>query len=1020
MLRLPQARFLFFLGTLVGTAFFFRSLLVAPGASASFPNQTQALPALSATGVVTRPGGWTVPRARPGSVRHSHDFETVSVPVSHSFQLVFPQLGNGRVQATGDSFQTLIVAANFSNQPANCRVSFFGDDGLPLTVPVDGSSVSSLEFDLGVGQQRQFETSGEGEVLVGWALLESDQPVGGAVVFGLRDGTGALVTEVGVPPADPGSDFTILADSLGETQTGIAFANPGPDPLRVTADLLNAAGGTVTSAEVDLAPHGHLAIFLNQLFQNVAEIEGFLGSIRLRSPPGTPFAAMTLRSTGSLLTSLPTVAPPSPDSTRTRLAFPHVADGVQSLLSITTALVLFNTTEAPSRVTLDFFRSDAGPMNVEIDGVTASSFDFDLPPRGVLKVETRGEGELQAGWARASMDQPLSGSAIFRVFRSAAPSVQGMSSAGGVSRALETEVGVPASPLYRDFRLLADTRGGLNTGLAVANVDPDENDVTTSLRITLHAADGGRLDQTAAELPAGSHRAVFVDQLFPGRDFEGFSGFLSVERILGPPVAAVALRSSDAKLTSTPTLFETHGFAPVIETTPLQNLAGTRPGFSWVLHQNSDDLNLRELVIEIAGVTLRDDLELDPGDEIGSGYFSETAESRTFALVIRQAASDRLEFDTLVADSGGAVPGGSGLIQQQAGQVEIRWSLTDPEPFSRTVGNIDHHFFLLPGVLEAPLEPEIGQVRTELTSVSSSPTEEKPLVRRLIQPLEFVEPPGETGNLEAVVPLFISPNAPVQFIGDNLGEAPTVTFPLQNGETASLPAYRNGDGVLEVQAPVGVAEGLMFADNGNGPGNGYRIHSLFSPVGGLSPGSEDSGPLGQESPEELVVTVRLPARQLALSRFSVELDDTVLDFEALDVGQAVGVGTVRENPFTTLSLALELASVGEDRATIDVRQVSPGDAKIAGLDLRPIEDPDRSGLRIDYLPVEVSLDTVILGELNSLELELRLRLPPLMLPVRGLVLGQFEFFSSPILVELADSELQVRQFAPLLIPEGTP
>ncbi len=84
-------------------------------------------------------------------------------------------------------------ARRFSNQPARCRLSFFDDEGAPLAVPVDGNSVTSIEFDLGIGEQREFETSGEGEVLVGWALLESDQPVAGSLLFGLRDSLDRLL-----------------------------------------------------------------------------------------------------------------------------------------------------------------------------------------------------------------------------------------------------------------------------------------------------------------------------------------------------------------------------------------------------------------------------------------------------------------------------------------------------------------------------------------------------------------------------------------------------------------------------------------------------------------------------------------------------------------------------------------------------------------------------------------------------------------------------------------------------------
>lgn len=1018
-----RVRFWLSAAILVTLAFLLRHLFITSGASAAFseaspPPTTSWGPKLSPAAHSSRPGGWIVPRSRLIPARHTHDFETVAAPVSYSFELIFPQLGNGRVPSTGAGFRTLLTAVNFSNQPARCRLSFFNDAGQPLAVPVNGAAVSALEFELARGQQREFQTSGEGEVQVGWALLESDQPVSGQAVFGLRDRTAAIVTEVGVPAADPGSDFTVLADSLGESQTGIALANSGSDLLRVAADLLDTDGRTVASTQIDLEARGHLAIFLNQLFGDVPGIEEFLGSIRLRSP--ADFSVMTLRSTGSLLTSLPTVAPPPEDSEPTRLAFPHVADGVQDPLAIATALVLFNNNDLPGNVTLDFFRSDASPMTVEIGGVTASSFDFELQPRGVLKVETRAEGELQAGWARASMNRPLSGSAIFRIFRVAGASAEDASTAG-VSRTLETEVGVPSSLLYRDFRILADARGALNTGLAVANVDPDESNVSTSFSIDLRSAEGEFLRRTRMEVPAGGHRALFVDQLFPDQDFDDFTGFLQILKTVGPNVAVVALRSAGAKLTSTPTLTPMNGFAPLIEAAPLQNLAGTQPGFSWMLHQNQDDLALRELTIELDGMGLSDESDLDPGDEIGIGYVAELPESRTFSLVVAETAPDRVDFDTVVPDPDGAVPGGSGRIVETADGLEIRWILTDPEPFSRTPADVDHHFILFPEILEAPGTPANVEIDTELTSVSADPTAARPAVRSIAQPFQFVDPPAGAATLEVVAPALVLPGAPVRFTGSNLGDAPTITFPLQNGETVGVSAYRNVNGIREVQAPTGVAEGLIFADNGTGPGNGYRIFSLFSPVVDfLRVPRSDPSPLGNGVESELMITVRRPGRQLALSRFFGRLSNSELDFQELTPGQPVGTGSVREDPFTTIELAMQVGSVAEDETTIDILQVNQGNAKIAELLLTRISVLDQPSLQLDYRPLTPSLDTVIAGAFSPLELELRLVGLPLSLPAGNLVPARFELLSSPTLTGLAESAQSVIQFSPLLTVEAAP
>ena len=68
------------------------------------------------------------------------------------------------------------------------------------------------------------------------------------------------------------------------------------------------------------------------------------------------------------------------------------------------------------RLRYAYFDQNGTPMELEVSGKMASSFEFALDPKGVLRLETSGEGNPKVGWARVTMDRHLSGSAIFRIF----------------------------------------------------------------------------------------------------------------------------------------------------------------------------------------------------------------------------------------------------------------------------------------------------------------------------------------------------------------------------------------------------------------------------------------------------------------------------------------------------------------------------------------------------------------------------------------------------------------------------
>ena len=230
--RMPIVIWLFPLAALIGVA----AVWFAGGSAVTedfVRDQLAATYGLSKTQLerlsLQLPGGW--PHSSYDNLEsppHDHPWpDSFSVPEA-GLALIFPHIGDGLVQDTDLSFQTTIQLVDSStiSGGSSGRIEFYDDEGNPLVVTVESVTDSIIPFDLANGESKRFTTSGTGVLKTGWAHVHSDQPIGGASSFGIRDPAGSLLTDVGVAPSSPGTEFTIFADSIGESQTGVAASNP--------------------------------------------------------------------------------------------------------------------------------------------------------------------------------------------------------------------------------------------------------------------------------------------------------------------------------------------------------------------------------------------------------------------------------------------------------------------------------------------------------------------------------------------------------------------------------------------------------------------------------------------------------------------------------------------------------------------------------------------------------------------------------------------------------------------------
>ena len=602
--------------------------------------------------------------------------------------LTFAHLGDGEFPGQNRPFQTtytLIQGGLLIFDEVDGVLEFLDDQGAPLELEIDGTTASRFPFQLRRGQMKSFTTSGAGSLKTGWARIRCDQPIVATSSFGAIREDGTVITDVGVGESVLGTKFTIFADTIEDNNTGLALVNPNRDQaITLGLTLRTSDGVAVAETMIDLVPFGHISRFLGELFPEVENIDEFEGTVVLESltrgisPAGTApgdaplfeFAGLTLRVSGTVLTSVPMVEPPSPEDDFTNLDFPQAADGSAGDLSISTTVILFNDSDEAASGVIEFFKGDGTPNEVRLGGESTTGIPFDVAPGGVFRVNTDGTGVLAVGWARVTMDQPLAGVAIFTIQDSTGQTL--------------AAVGVEAALLRRSFELFANTLQLFNTGLALVKpVEPEEGqeDVPVTIRIVLANRFGSFVAETEVQLSARQHAALFLTELFPAVDgIEEFEGWARVS-VLGRDnyAAAISLRSAVEKLTSVPIFAAQRAFAPTADVQFSQKLQGTAPAVRVSFHQNSFQWALDLVRIVLPQIGLNTD-GLAKGLAMGSGY--ETSARRLVRILPTAIADGRVDFDFVLETALRQTSEGSGSLEVD-GQGQLVMSLDlDVEPDS--------------------------------------------------------------------------------------------------------------------------------------------------------------------------------------------------------------------------------------------------------------------------------------------------------------------------------------------------
>ena len=398
-------------------------------------------------------------------------------------------------------------------------------DSLPITytvAPRGGFSRTSA------GQGTADMAVGSGHIVRG---AGTSAPSGLAILALRQNNT--LVSEATVPASTTLTAGRIFAETAGRVRTGVAIANPNNQDITLSFYFTNELGQNVSPGSTVIPAYGQIARFLDDTPFNGGS--PMLGSFTFVA--SAPVVAVAIRGyfterSEFLMTTLSVIDLSLPASTDT-VVLPHFAVGG----GFTTQFVLVNPGDSTLNGTLQFYSqgsvnpvSTPGiPVAVEVDGQSAISFDFTIPPRSSRRLQTTGTA-IQSGSVRF-----VSSSG------SAAPSVLGIFSyrLGGV---LASEAGIPAIPASTAYRVYVESAGTLGvpgsiqSGLAIANTSASPVTVALELR-NMQGTPAGNVETVT--VPANGQVAMFLESL--GSFSSVADPFQGVLRISSPSPGIFAL-----------------------------------------------------------------------------------------------------------------------------------------------------------------------------------------------------------------------------------------------------------------------------------------------------------------------------------------------------------------------------------------------------------------------------------------------------------------------------------------------
>lgn len=244
----------------------------------------------------------------PAEIANLTAFPVIPLNSLHNVLFV-AQVGDGIFQ--NSRFQTTFILVNTGPFTQLATLEFFNSRGEEMELTLNGvGTASSFQVPLSSRGFSVFETSGDEGLRVGYARLSSNSlAVDGTALFRESDlDQGRSLFETGVGTATPRKSFSVILDSRGKQDTGLAMVNSSTESeAEITLRLYTKDFQLLAEESLNLKPGAHLARFVFQLFPEVMEAEEMEGVVVVDST--VPIAAVTLRQLNDPFVEFPVEVP---------------------------------------------------------------------------------------------------------------------------------------------------------------------------------------------------------------------------------------------------------------------------------------------------------------------------------------------------------------------------------------------------------------------------------------------------------------------------------------------------------------------------------------------------------------------------------------------------------------------------------------------------------------------------------------------------------------------------------------
>ncbi len=199
--------------------------------------------------------------------------------------------------ASGGGWQTIVTLVNAGTSAAQAQLSFFDEQGnpmsLPLLFPQTGATTNAavVSQKLAAGASLLIQTQGTASQpsQVGSAQLTTAGAVSGFAIF-QNSGQEAVVP---LASGSPNSQFLVF-DNTQNLATGVALANESGSPATIPVFLRNDSGASLGGSTISLPANGHESFMLTDQFPAAANIRG---SVQFVTPASGQISALGIRAT---------------------------------------------------------------------------------------------------------------------------------------------------------------------------------------------------------------------------------------------------------------------------------------------------------------------------------------------------------------------------------------------------------------------------------------------------------------------------------------------------------------------------------------------------------------------------------------------------------------------------------------------------------------------------------------------------------------------------------------------------